>query len=261
MDALTSLLLAGAASPLILLALFVLVAIDGFFPPVPSETLVVALASIGFATGAPNPWLVLLAAAAGSFIGDNIAFWLGRRLGIDRFGFTRRPRMARLLARVRVTLRERSASTILTARFVPIGRVAVNVLAGSSGFSRRRFMVLSAISGALWAGYSIGIGILAGAWLHEQPLLGAAVAAVAALGIGFVVDAVSRRVARATEARRARQVPRAPAVRPAPIALEMLAPPMAYLHVHTPPNFDRSPFAATSRRPVDGGDQPWEAVR
>ncbi|BDZ49450.1 membrane protein [Frondihabitans sucicola] len=193
MDALTHLLLAGAGSPLILLAVFIVVAIDGFFPPVPSETVVVALASIGFATGAPNPWIVLLLAAAGSFVGDNLAFTIGRRLGIDRFRFTRGPRTARLLGRVRGTLEERSASTILTARFIPVGRVAVNVLAGSSAFPRRRFVVLSAISGVLWAGYSIVIGVVAGAWFHEQPILGAAVAAVAALGIGLLVDRISRR--------------------------------------------------------------------
>jgi len=193
MDAFTQLLLDGAASPFVLVAVFLTVVVDGFFPPVPSETVVVALASIGFATGAPSPWLVLLAAAVGSFVGDNVAFTIGRRFGVDRFRITRGPRAARLLARVRSTLETRSASTILTARFIPVGRVAVNVLAGASNLPRRRFVVLSAISGVAWAGYSILIGVLAGAWLRDQPLLGAAVAAVAAFGIGMLVDLVVRR--------------------------------------------------------------------
>ncbi|GAA4686176.1 DedA family protein [Frondihabitans cladoniiphilus] len=192
MEAFTHLLLAGAASPLILVAVFLVVAIDGFFPPVPSETVVVALASIGFATGAPSPWLVLLVAAAGSFVGDNVAFAIGRRLGIDRFRFTRGPRTARLLRRVRGTLEARPASTVLTARFVPVGRVAVNVLAGSSAFPRRRFMLLSGVSGVVWATYSILIGVLAGAWLHDRPLLGAILGAAAALGIGLLVDRLPR---------------------------------------------------------------------
>ena len=146
-------ILSIASSPLVLLVAFLVVVLDGFFPPVPSETVVVALASIGFATGAPNPWLVLLAAALGSFVGDNIAFTIGRRLGIDRFRFARGPRVAALLDRVRGTLVNRSASTILTARFIPVGRVAVNVLAGSSAFPRRRFVVLSAMSGIGWAAW------------------------------------------------------------------------------------------------------------
>lgn len=194
MDAFSHLLVSGAGSPLVLLAVFLVVAIDGFFPPVPSETVVVALASIGFATGAPNPWLLLLVAAVGSFVGDNLAFTIGRRLGVDRFRLTRGRRTAALLGRVRGTLEQRSASTILTARFIPIGRVAVNVLAGSSTFPRRRFVVLSAVSGVLWAAYSVLIGVVAGAWLHDQPLLGAAIAAVAALAIGLLVDRISRRV-------------------------------------------------------------------
>jgi membrane-associated protein len=196
MDALNHFILSGAGSPLILLAVFLVVTIDGFFPPVPSETIVVALASIGFVTGAPSPWLVLLVAAAGSFVGDNVAFTLGRRLGIDRFRFTRGPRTAKMLGRIRGTLEQRSASMILTARFIPIGRVAVNVLAGSSAFPRRRFVLLTAVSGIGWAAYSLLVGVLAGAWLHDQPLLGAAVAAVAALGIGLLVDRLSRRVRR-----------------------------------------------------------------
>lgn len=199
MDALTQIIVAGASSPFVLLALFVLVAIDGFFPPVPSETLVVALASIGFATGAPDPWLVLLVAAAGSFVGDNIAFTIGRRLGLDRFRFTRGPRAAKLLGRVQGSLLKRPASLILTARFVPIGRVAVNVLAGSSAFPRRRFVILSGISAVAWAVYSVVIGVLAGAWLHDQPLLGAVVAASGALVIGLLVDRIARRTRRVAE--------------------------------------------------------------
>lgn len=205
MDALTHIIVAGAASPFVLLAVFVLVSIDGFFPPVPSETLVVALASIGFATGLPDPWLVLLVAAAGSFVGDNIAFTIGRRLGLDRFRFTRGRRTAKLLERVRHLLGGSPASLILTARFVPVGRVAVNVLAGSSGFSRRRFVLLSAGSGVAWAAYSTLVGVLAGAWLRDQPLLGAAVAAVAALGFGIGIDRISRRIGR----RRVESRPRA----------------------------------------------------
>ena len=196
MDAVLEWLTAATGTPWLYLGVFVLVVADAFTVILPSETVVVALASIGFATAAPNPWLVLLAAALGSFVGDNIAFTIGRRLGIDRFRFARGPRVAALLDRVRGTLVNRSASTILTARFIPVGRVAVNVLAGSSAFPRRRFVVLSAMSGIGWAAYSVLVGVLAGAWLHDQPLLGAAVAVVAALGIGLVIDRVAQRIGR-----------------------------------------------------------------
>jgi membrane-associated protein len=195
-EALNELIVSWAASPFVLLAIFALVALDGFFPPMPSEPAVVAVAAIGMATGSPGLWAVLVVAALGSFVGDNLAFSFGRRVDLDRFRWTHRPRVAVVLARARGALDRRAASVILTARFVPVGRVAVNVVAGSSGFARRRFVPLSAVSGLAWAGYSVLVGVFAGAWLRDQPVLGAAVAVLVALAGGVLIDLVLRRVRR-----------------------------------------------------------------
>ena len=192
MEALNELVVSWAASPVVLVVVLLLVALDGFFPPMPSESVVVAVAAIGVATGGPNPWAVVLAAAIGSFVGDNLAFSLGRRVDLDRFRWTRGPKAARLLDRARGALDRRAASVILTARFVPVGRVAVNVMAGSSGFPRRRFVPLSAVAGAAWAGYSVLVGVFAGAWLRDQPVLGALVAVAVALAGGVIIDLALR---------------------------------------------------------------------
>ena len=192
MEALNELVVSWAASPVVLVVVLLLVALDGFFPPMPSESVVVAVAAIGVATGSPNPWAVVLAAAIGSFVGDNLAFSLGRRVDLDRFRWTRGPKAARLLDRARGALDRRAASVILTARFVPVGRVAVNVMAGSSGFPRRRFVPLSAVAGAAWAGYSVLVGVFAGAWLRDQPVLGALVAVAVALAGGVIIDLALR---------------------------------------------------------------------
>jgi membrane-associated protein len=195
-EVLNELVISWAHSPLVLVAVLVLVVIDGVFPPMPSEAVVVALASIGFSTGAPSPVAVVLAAAVGSFLGDNLAFSIGRTVDLSRFRWARGPRILRLLDRARAALDQRSASVILTARFVPAGRVAVNSVAGSTGFSRSRFVLLSAVSGLAWAGYSVLVGVVAGAWLRDQPLLGAAVAVVAALGFGLLIDQLVSRIRR-----------------------------------------------------------------
>lgn len=210
MDTLNELIVSWAGSPLVLIAVVLLVTIDGFFPPIPGETVVVALASIGIATGAPNPWAVLAAAAVGSFLGDNIAFLIGRRIDLGRYRWTRGVRATRALDRARSALDRRAASVILTARFVPVGRVTVNVLAGSAGFPHRRFVALSGMSAVAWAGYSVVIGALAGAWMRDQPLIGAVVAIVVALGVGWLTDLIIRRVRDrklAAETRRARSEP------------------------------------------------------
>jgi membrane-associated protein len=193
-EALNELVIAWAGSPVVLVAILLLVIVDGLFPPLPSETVVVALASIGAATGSPNPWAVLLVAALGSVVGDNIAFSVGRRVDLGRFRWARGPRAVRLLERARGALDRRAASVILTARFVPVGRVAVNLMAGSSGFPRRRFVPLSAVAGLAWAGYTVLVGVLAGAWLQDQPVLGALVAILVALVGGLLIDLAMRRL-------------------------------------------------------------------
>ena len=166
----------------------------------------VALAAIGAATGVPNPWLVLLVAALGSFLGDNIAFLIGRRVDPTRVKFLRGSRAAALMYRARVNLERSPAAVILTARFVPVGRVIVNVLAGASGFSHRRFLALTAISGVAWAAYSILIGVVAGSWMPDRPVLGAGLAIAIALALGVAVDRVVKLVSRRREQRRASRV-------------------------------------------------------
>lgn len=192
MEALNELVVSWAASPFVLIVVLLLVALDGFFPPMPSESVVVAVAAIGVATGTPSPWAVLIVAAIGSFVGDNLAFSAGRRVDLDRFRWARGPKAARMLGRARGALDRRAASVLLTARFVPVGRVAVNVMAGSSGFPRRRFVPLSAVSGVAWAGYSVLVGVFAGAWLRDQPVLGALVAVMVALAGGLAIDLLLR---------------------------------------------------------------------
>ena len=62
-----------ANAPWVYLALFALATIDGLFPPVPSESVVIALAALSVSAGTPNLALILLAAATGAFTGDQIA--------------------------------------------------------------------------------------------------------------------------------------------------------------------------------------------
>ncbi|OUM40554.1 SNARE associated Golgi protein [Arthrobacter agilis] len=190
--------LAAAEQPWVYLLVLVCCVVDGFFPPVPSESVVVGLASLVITQGVPNPWLLILVAALGAFLGDNIAYAIGRGIGTTRWRWMRRPRMQRSFVWAGRELSKRAASLILVARFIPIGRVAVNLTAGATGYSRRRFIALTALSGAVWAGYSVAIGAVAGSWFEHNHLLGVAVAIGIAVVIGFVVDRVIALVRGAT---------------------------------------------------------------
>ena len=143
-------------------------------PPVPSEGVVVALAAVAVAGDGPHLALLALAAAAGAFLGDTLTFVVGRRFGPQRLARVTRPGVRRLLERASGTLDRRGALVVLTARYVPLGRVAVNLTAGATGFAPRRFVGLAALAAATWAVWSVGIGALAGHWLHGNPLLGSA---------------------------------------------------------------------------------------
>ena len=186
-------ILALAGSGWVYLGVMAFAAIDGVFPPVPSESVVIALAALTMTNGSPNLWLLAPAAAVGAFVGDQVAYLIGSRVDVHRLRLFRGAQGAKALAWAERALVERGSSFILAARYIPIGRVAVNMTAGALGYPRRRFMMLSALACVTWAGYGIAIGVGAGAWLHDHPV----VAVVAGVGVGAVVglliDLVLRR--------------------------------------------------------------------
>lgn len=215
MDAVTDLILQAVASPWLLPVMFAAAVIDGFFPPMPSETVLVAAAAVAAAT-ADVPALVALClvAALGAVIGDNIAYAIGRRVGTSRYGWMRRPRVAAAFARARAALATRGAPLILGARYIPVGRVAVNMSAGALGYPWRRFAPLSIVGGISWALYSVVIGTLAGQWLGDQPVLSAVIGVALALGVGVIIDRIT------ALRRRVHDVPEAPEPEPASATLK-----------------------------------------
>ncbi|WP_144796375.1 DedA family protein [Microbacterium paludicola] len=192
MDIINELILQAATSPWLYLIMLATAVIDGFFPPIPSESVLVAAAAVA-ASASEGTNLVLLGAvaAAGAMIGDNIAYAIGRSVGTTRFAWMRRPRVAAAFDRARLTLTRSGAPLILGARYIPVGRVVVNMSAGALGYSWRRFLPLSAVGGVGWALYSIGIGILAGHWLTDQPLLSAVFGVTFAILLGVVIDRIT----------------------------------------------------------------------
>ncbi|MBD3940842.1 VTT domain-containing protein [Microbacterium sp. NEAU-LLC] len=204
MDFLNELILQAAASPWLFLVMFATAVIDGFFPPIPSETVLVAAAAVIASSGAGSIVLLCAVAAVGAVIGDNIAYAIGRGLGVTRWRWMRRPRVAAAVERAQRALEHRGAPLILAARYVPVGRVAVNMSAGALRYPWRRFLPLSVLAAATWAAYSAIIGVLAGAWIEDQPLLSAVIGIAFALVIGVVVERVAalrrRRAAKASTA-------------------------------------------------------------
>jgi membrane-associated protein len=197
-QAINDFILAAAGQPWVLILVFVCCVVDGFFPPIPSESVVVGLAAVAATADIPNPVSLAATAAAGAFLGDNIAYLIGRKAGTRRWAWMRGHRMQRAFRWAGRELRKRPASLILVARFVPIGRVAVNLTAGATQYHHLRFIGLTTLSAVLWAAYSVGIGLFFGQWFEENHLLGAVIAIVCAVALGIVVDVVINRLRRQT---------------------------------------------------------------
>lgn len=184
-----------AGSPWIFPVLYAFATIDGFFPPIPSESVVIALTSLSVSTGRPLLWLVVVVAALGAFTGDQIAYQIGKHVRVRELRVFRGRRGQAVLDWAEKALATRGAAFIIAARYIPIGRVAVNMSAGALGFSRRRFVLLTGIAAVTWALYSTAIGVGAGHVLgHDNPVLGVVVGVVGGLAIGLVVDWVLRRL-------------------------------------------------------------------
>ena len=186
------LVVAASASLWAYFWIFVVSMIDGFFPIVPSETIVITMATIGWKEGAP--WLpaVWLAAAAGAWCGDQIAYILGSKIHIRSLRIFRGPRGQSTLDWAEHALKHRGAAFIIAARFIPFGRLAVNLSAGALGYNRRRFMLVDAIAVAIWATYGVLIGITASSF-GDNLLVSIAIGVIGGIALGYVIDKILAR--------------------------------------------------------------------
>jgi membrane-associated protein len=152
---------------------FGLPALDALIFVLPAETAVIALGVATAGSSDPRIALLVVLAAAGAFIGDNGAYWLGRRLGPSVgkriFGSERG---ARRRAWAEQSLSRFGAAIIVVCRFIPGGRTAVTLTCGMIGYPVRRFVPATALAGVLWASYAFFIGRLGGTALSDNPWAG-----------------------------------------------------------------------------------------
>lgn len=171
--------------------LFGLALVDGIFPVVPSESVLIATATVSHQTGSPMLVLLFVAGAVGAWCGDQIAYLIGRRIDVRTWQLFRRPRWLRSQDWAENQLRRRGPTFIIAARFIPMGRVLVNLSAGALHYPHRRFMTTDAIAVSIWAAWSIALGTIAGALFPEDNLLLSIVIGVCAgVVIGLLTDKV-----------------------------------------------------------------------
>jgi membrane protein DedA with SNARE-associated domain len=178
--------------------IFAVSAIDAFFPLVPSEATVITAGVVAGAGDLDLP-LVILFAALGAIVGDNICYGLGSWLGEKRvesiFARSKKTRDAFDWASNQVQVR--GFYLIIVGRFIPGGRTAITF---SCGFTRamrwRRFIVADVIAGLLWASYAALLGYWGGKRFEDQPWKGLLIAFGIALAASGVIELARRLRAR-----------------------------------------------------------------
>ena len=169
---------------------FAIAAIDAFFPAVPSEATAIA-AGVVAGAGGLHVELVILAAAAGAFVGDNITFAGGHFLG-ERLNqrFFQGEKAKKRVDWAKRTLEERGPYLIVVARFIPGGRTVTMFTAGFvDAFSWRRFVRWDALAAAIWGLYAVLLGYFGGRTFEEEPWKGLLLAFALALAVTVAVEA------------------------------------------------------------------------
>jgi membrane protein DedA with SNARE-associated domain len=136
--------------------------------------------------------LVILVAALGAIVGDNISFGLGHFLGarVERRFFSGEKAQKRLHW-AQKTLDERGGYLIVVARFIPGGRTVTTFTAGFvETFPWRRFLKFDALAGAIWGSYTVLLGYFGGRTFEEEPWKGLLLAFAIALAVTAVVEVV-----------------------------------------------------------------------
>jgi membrane protein DedA with SNARE-associated domain len=179
-----------SSSPWFYLIIFAIAVLDSVLPIVPSETLVIIG---GVSAGLGNLWipLVIVVAATGAFIGDNMSYLIGREASdwVTRRQ-TRTDKGAARMAKIVEQVHERGGLLLITARFIPGGRTALTLSCGVTKQPRRWFIGWAAVAAVIWGNYAALLGFIGGKTFEDNHTLAFIIAFVSAFSITLVIELV-----------------------------------------------------------------------
>ncbi len=179
-----------SSSPWFYLIIFVIAVLDSVLPIVPSETLVIIG---GVSAGLGNLWipLVIVVAATGAFIGDNLSYFIGREASdwVTRRQ-TRTNKGAARMAKIVEQVHERGGLLLITARFIPGGRTALTLSCGVTKQPRRWFIGWAAVAAVIWGNYAALLGFIGGKSFEDNHTLAFIIAFMSAFSITLVIELV-----------------------------------------------------------------------
>jgi membrane protein DedA with SNARE-associated domain len=182
-------------------AVFLIVTIESLGAPVPGESLLIFAALLAGRGEISLPGLLIFA-WAGSVLGDNIGYAIGRNVGrgaIARHGAKIGLTEARFNA-IEGVFRRYGSVTVVFARFFNILRQLNGIVAGILGMSWWRFLLFNMIGAALWVAawvlaasyFSEHLSVIAGLAHHTKVVAGILAAGIVVLVLTLLVRARRR---------------------------------------------------------------------
>ncbi|GAA3665412.1 DedA family protein [Microbacterium marinilacus] len=183
-----------AANPWALVVLAGIVFADAFLVVVPGEVAVTALGTVAVTQGLPPLWAVILIGGLAAFAGDVCCYAVGRLLHPRTWRVMRHARLQRALDWGASRLRTHAATAVFTARFIPFGRLAVNLSAGAASVPAGRYLPIAAVAAVAWAAFQAMVGAAIGSVVPGGTVVAVLVSIAAALVVGWTVDFVIGRL-------------------------------------------------------------------
>jgi len=117
-------------------------------------------------------WLMLLLFIA-AVLGDNINYWVGRKIGLKvfKYNFRGKPLVKKeYLDRTHEFFAKHGTKAIIMARFVPFVRTFAPFAAGVGEMSYKKYLMFDILGGALWIGSLTTAGYLLGevVWIRKN---------------------------------------------------------------------------------------------
>jgi membrane protein DedA with SNARE-associated domain len=166
------------------LVIFAAMLLENAGLPLPGET-VTLLGGYAAGSGQLSILGVMGAAAGGAVLGDNIGYWVGRRLGwglILKVGRWLGQSPAQL-EKLRDQFLRHAGKSVLLGRFVAVLRVVAGPMAGAVGMPYPKFLLCNVVGATLWATTMVSLAWLGGRWIPVERM----VKGVVEFGLGALV--------------------------------------------------------------------------
>lgn len=142
------------------------------FPFLPGDSLLFT-AGLFCKSGQLDLMLILPLLFIAAILGDNINYWVGRKIGLNVFSVSLRGKplvKKEYLDKTSLFFEKHGTKAIIMARFVPFVRTFAPFAAGVATMKYRTFVIYDLLGGALWIGSMTLAGYLLGevTWIREH---------------------------------------------------------------------------------------------